>query len=514
MTHFHQINVDSLCINMKRDRGNNITNWINARSTTISESPTAIQKFQYQKLLIHHFGCVNAVAFSPDGTLFASGGDDLRTLVYTDISNLNRSISEPIPFKKHVSNIFSIQFTKSNNLYTTGNDGFLVYHDLETGQSNVRLAHEEACQKLSVCPENENIVLTAGHDYCIKQWDARFPSGNVLLETIGRRQSCVQHNPKIHNLFLTSDDHGGLYLYDTRQLNSHIQKYTTSLLKYETGLQNTYFWKSRIRTSRPAEITSAVWSPSGQQLCANIQRWYPTLYSISDCDPIAQFHDEQFQALCTTKTGSFNSDGTVYFAGGDDGLVYGWQVPDENILLGNRNITMEIPTHGVDYLNTEYNVRVEKVEPRYALEKKDIQFKDKNRTRQVGPVRNLAELDHDERILYRGNDHIVNNISCHPSLPIVASSGIEKVVRLNTSFPIEHKYLLEGGTDPLTKEDIRTHLFFKALLKSERQTLNEHLWKRNESFEDDDDSSQSFDDLSLDEVMLDILQARLRRNPD
>ena len=31
--------------------------------------------------LVGHFGCVNAVEFSPDGTTLASGGDDKRLLV-------------------------------------------------------------------------------------------------------------------------------------------------------------------------------------------------------------------------------------------------------------------------------------------------------------------------------------------------------------------------------------------------------------------------------------------------
>ena len=35
----------------------------------------------FSRDLVGHFGCVNAVEFSPDGTTLASGGDDKRLLV-------------------------------------------------------------------------------------------------------------------------------------------------------------------------------------------------------------------------------------------------------------------------------------------------------------------------------------------------------------------------------------------------------------------------------------------------
>jgi WD repeat-containing protein 22 len=76
-------------------------------------------------------------------------------------------------FKGHVSNIFCIEFDSTNTkFYSCGNDGFLLQYDLEydsilhqdqasTIANDINLAHEEAVTKLSICPDNDNIVLTA-----------------------------------------------------------------------------------------------------------------------------------------------------------------------------------------------------------------------------------------------------------------------------------------------------------------------------------------------------------------
>lgn len=63
-----------------------------------------------------------------------------------------------------MSNIFCIQFESTNrNFYSCGNDGFLIHYDLTMlCSSEIALAHEGAATRLSVSPDQDELVLTAG----------------------------------------------------------------------------------------------------------------------------------------------------------------------------------------------------------------------------------------------------------------------------------------------------------------------------------------------------------------
>jgi WD repeat-containing protein 22 len=63
-----------------------------------------------------HSGCVNALDFSSDGLLLASGGDDKRVLIWNMSQILfNETNQSPIILNAtHLSNIFSIKFDNQN----------------------------------------------------------------------------------------------------------------------------------------------------------------------------------------------------------------------------------------------------------------------------------------------------------------------------------------------------------------------------------------------------------------
>ncbi len=130
--------------------------------------------YGYSRMLVGHFGCVNAIALSSgEANLLASGGDDCRVFVWNALAEPGDSKPLRI-FKGHVSNLFCVEFDSTNrHLYSCGNDGFLLQYDLEHDvlkrksvissiiASDVNLAHENAVMKLSISPENDSVVLTA-----------------------------------------------------------------------------------------------------------------------------------------------------------------------------------------------------------------------------------------------------------------------------------------------------------------------------------------------------------------
>jgi WD40 repeat protein len=129
------------------------------------------------------FGCVNALKITD--TAIITGGDDRRILLY------NQDFELSTIFKGHISNIFCIGTgTAGSKIYSTGNDGYLLEYDInQTSRfGKIRVAHEDSCHNLAV--QSNNIILTAGQDYCLKLWDTRVEDPVGVMDCKGR-QNCV-----------------------------------------------------------------------------------------------------------------------------------------------------------------------------------------------------------------------------------------------------------------------------------------------------------------------------------
>ena len=89
-----------------------------ARREQFGSRHGALVDFQYEKKLVHHskelkahFGCVNALGFSPNGQFMASGGDDRRVLIWNVAKALSSSKFSVRALKgRHESNVFCVDF--------------------------------------------------------------------------------------------------------------------------------------------------------------------------------------------------------------------------------------------------------------------------------------------------------------------------------------------------------------------------------------------------------------------
>jgi len=95
----------------------------------------ATDKHLHKKDLLAHFGCVNAVEFSGEGSLLVSGGDDRRVLLW----QVDKAITDNVKYNpvameaEHRSNIFCLGFDSDNTrIYSGGNDEQVIVHDMIT----------------------------------------------------------------------------------------------------------------------------------------------------------------------------------------------------------------------------------------------------------------------------------------------------------------------------------------------------------------------------------------------
>ncbi len=172
-------------------------------------------------------------------------------------------------------------------LYSCGNDGYLVQYDIESELAlrkmirnsiigDINLNHENAVTKLSINPQCDKTILTSSLDGSIQRWDSRSRSHAGTIQMLSP-QNCVQFNPVYPHLFVTSDQNGGILLFDDRKAfgteSIPIRTYTTTLFRGNV--------KGRV-----VDIPSAVWSPNGVKIGAILNGFYPTIYNMDDISPM------------------------------------------------------------------------------------------------------------------------------------------------------------------------------------------------------------------------------------
>ncbi|KAI9343516.1 WD40-repeat-containing domain protein [Obelidium mucronatum] len=512
--------------------------------------------FGHSRSLKAHTGCVNALAFDNEGSMLATGGDDTSILLW-NAAELETSRKPRATYSGHDSNIFCISFGSSASImYSCGNDGLLLKHDVNRGMgvpcsSTVPLgsqrnteyrpiglieAHDGAAVlKVSIHPEHDSVVLSAGQDGSIAVWDFRTNARNVGRIQTASSQNCVSFNPTMPNLFLSCDDGGQIILRDTRM---SVQK--ISILKFHTALSPLH---SHI-LSNPADTSSVSFSPCGTLFGATFQKWYPTIYSIHDPFPLATLRSKidgikfkgptesrlgprrlssepvrGFLSTCTIKTGAFGGGvgpidyvgssptrvpwrrhprGLVFGVGSDDRRAYVWEVPPTEFLL-NKRVDVDAVwdfkggcsgarTTGVAFVGTngEKKVPYEVSEEAYS----------------VGEHRS-----------------IVNSVLFHPKVPLI------KIVRVFSPFPFRdynerennkfdthpRRHALENfppsTSFDATIEDSWVLNDFDSLIK--RESGRNTLWDATDdmsndtSDEDSDDDDDDSEDSSSDESLLD-----------
>jgi WD40 repeat protein len=106
-----------------------------------------------------HEGAVNCVAFSADGSLCATGGDDLCLCLWkTETGELLHRLT-----KAHRGPVTSVQFGGAGRLVSAGRDGVLAVWDFEEGKPPVRTVEFEGRSnevgQLGVSPDGKRVLL-------------------------------------------------------------------------------------------------------------------------------------------------------------------------------------------------------------------------------------------------------------------------------------------------------------------------------------------------------------------
>ncbi|KAM0749674.1 WD40 repeat-like protein [Meredithblackwellia eburnea MCA 4105] len=412
--------------------------------------------FDFHCPLKGHTSCVNALSFSSHdgGQWLASGGDDKSVFLWRTSGNL--SAEQPRgTYRGARSNIFTIDFTSDGmKLLSGGNDHMVLLHDIETGGTTSSSAHppkdlwnHDAGVKRVCChPQNPHLFLSAAEDGCIRSFDLRTDMGVVAILSEQAEFNDVAYNPLTPEVFAAADGFGRITLQDGRMAfagsvdDSRVAKevcvrqYATSLCE---PIKKTGEWpppttgdEASFRANIGSfDSASLAFDSSGTYLCATITRYLPTLFDVSDEFPIATFTtdlDRSVETLprgysntCTTKHGSFGGtlqDGLYYTAGSDDFRAYVWSVPPLHVLKDRRyysGSSKPQKTERGNYIAFTKLTEEPEDEERYSVP---------------------TQVFEPSAVL-QGHRSIVNTALFHPTLPLIFTSGVEKVIFAHSGSP-------------------------------------------------------------------------------
>jgi WD repeat-containing protein 22 len=283
-------------------------------------------------------------------------------------------------------------------------------------------------------PGSDEVFLSAGDDNSVMLWDARNASKPQGVLQAKSAFNSVEFSPE-DQVFVTGNSLNGAQLWDLRtSFGGTSRNPPKSLLNYNIG--------------RFHDASAACFNSSGTHLVCTIRKSTPMLFKVNEKEPIALLSNSQYKNVCTMKAAIFGGPFDEYIlSGSDDFRIYIWKVPSS-----------------------------EEMEE-FCKENKD-EFSDDSA---LPPfiVKNTKEI-------LLGHRSIVNNLRYHPTLPILASSGVEKIIKFWSPFPMKEDDTSDIGPQP------RRRVYTNEMdLLEELSTVQSH--GRDQSTEEDPKTLALFD---------------------
>ncbi|XP_057656981.1 DDB1- and CUL4-associated factor 5 [Diorhabda carinulata] len=342
----------------------------------------------YRKDLLAHYGCVNAIEFSVDGEYLVSGGDDKRVLLWYVPGAIYDQGSPVVMTAPHRSNIFCLTFDSCNEkIFSGGNDDQVLIHQIESRSLTTSIPHDKPVYGVSIHPQNDNIISTAGEDGRILLFDIR-EVPNQEVQVVAQENSgfhSVMFNPMKPRYLVTANSEEGIGLWDCR-------KPKNQLIRYDT------------QSGKTSGI-SACFDSTGKKVLALRRRLPPVLYLAENENAVCQFYHPQYYNSCTMKTCCFAGSNDEYIlSGSDDFNLYMWKIPMDESEWGSSHMVL------------------------------------------------------------RGHRSIVNQVRYNSHNNFIASSGVEKMIKLWSPVPVGNwrGSILKEHTEPVRK--IYTHDDYMSLV--------------------------------------------------
>lgn len=207
------------------------------------------------------------------------------------------------------------------------------------------------------------------------------------------------------------------------------------------------------------------------------------LFELENTSPLVVFYNDNYKNSCTLKSITFGLNDEYLISGSDDFKIYIWNIPS--------NISTELYKNIPDQL-------IEQPQPTYV----------RNTVTKVLNRETVGFISSANHVLV-GHRSIVNNIASHPKIPLLCSTGVEKILKLWSPYPITPEHSISPPKpqlrQPLSEINPRAfnfNNFVPRLYSTEEDNTDESLetlllfdWfnvlEAEDSSDEDDNSSFS-----------------------
>ncbi|XP_066285635.1 WD and tetratricopeptide repeats protein 1-like [Branchiostoma lanceolatum] len=194
--------------------------------------PPWVQRMGLEAELSGHSGCVNCLEWNEQGTLLASGSDDLNAIIWQPLVHKQLCLLRT----GHQGNIFSVKFLPSSGdriVATAAADCKVHVHDINTKEvTQIFTCHTGRVKRLATAPNVPYMFWSASEDGTIRQFDLRMSSRDAMIlvdltQYCGTsvEVKCISINPRRPEMMATGANDPYIRMYDTRAVTAHRTKH-------------------------------------------------------------------------------------------------------------------------------------------------------------------------------------------------------------------------------------------------------------------------------------------------
>ncbi|KAI3823494.1 hypothetical protein L1987_04932 [Smallanthus sonchifolius] len=426
-------------------------------SHRISASEALVKRIDLAGKLIGHEGCVNTIEFNCYGDHLLSGSDDRRVMIW-NVATRSLVLSYA---SGHVDNIFQARimpFTDDHTIVTSAADGQVRLGQVgEDGHVQTKKLgqHHGRVHKLAVEPGSPHIFYSCGEDGLVQHFDLRsnsstklfccssFSENNHHSSSDGLRLNSIIIDPRNPNYFSIGGSDQYARVYDIRKLQ---RDHPSS---NQDRPVNTFCPKHLIKT-HDVSIIAMSYSQTSELLVS---------------------YNDELIYLFQKNTG----------LGPDPLSVSNENLEEPLMYSGHRN---SMTVKGVSFFgpNSEYVMSGSDCGHIFIWNKKDCKL-----------VR-----------VIEGDRRIVNQVEPHPNIPVLASSGLEKSIKLwapmsTDTLPLPHdlQEIMESnrrGREDHSRVTLTPDVIMHVLRLHRRQAMAyiERRHNRDDIASDEEDESDAY----------------------